>query len=137
MIECKECPNDNLPKLEKWKEPRMKGTGKCYKPNSSHYWYEHALWEAAKLENLPIIDVPVCAVPINYIPWELEDLEDMMYHIRKVEQADLMFPVIFDDKGNLIDGYHRLVKAIMNGYKTIKAVRFITLPEISGTDGNT
>ena len=38
------------------------------------------------------------------------------------EKADLNYPIILDETGDLIDGTHRLRKALNTGVKTIKAV---------------
>ena len=45
-------------------------------------------------------------------------------HMKAVNDADLKRPIILDEDGELMDGRHRLMKAMLLGKKTIKAVRF-------------
>jgi len=53
---------------------------------------------------------------------------DMACHIKRVLDADLQYPIIISHKGTIMDGHHRVVKAILDGKKTIKAVRFEKTP---------
>jgi hypothetical protein len=48
----------------------------------------------------------------------------MVMHMRAVNDADLDKPIILDEDGELMDGRHRLMKAMLIGNETIKAVRF-------------
>ena len=60
----------------------------------------------------------------TYALYENVTLRDLVMHIQAVNDADLSFPIILDEDGYLMDGRHRLMKAIISGNKTIKAVRF-------------
>lgn len=44
-------------------------------------------------------------------------------HMKHVMEADLSYPIIIDEWGQPIDGRHRIVKALIEGHETIKAVR--------------
>jgi hypothetical protein len=55
--------------------------------------------------------------------------ESMVEHIRLVETADLRFPIILSSEGRVMDGMHRVVKALLAGRATIDAVRFTADPE--------
>jgi hypothetical protein len=44
--------------------------------------------------------------------------------MKTVYDSDLSFPIILDEDGALMDGRHRVMKAILIGQETIKAVRF-------------
>jgi hypothetical protein len=50
-------------------------------------------------------------------------------HIRLIETADLRFPIILSSEGRVMDGMHRVVKALLAGRATIDAVRFTVDPE--------
>ena len=67
-------------------------------------------------------------VPLNhlslYYTYEKLTLREMVTHMKAVNAADLKKPVILDEDGELMDGRHRLMKAMLIGAKTIKAVRF-------------
>jgi hypothetical protein len=49
--------------------------------------------------------------------------------MKRIMKADLNYPIILDEDGEIIDGRHRVIKALYLGHKTIKAVRFDTNPE--------
>ena len=42
----------------------------------------------------------------------------------RIYKADLSYPIIITDKNNIVDGYHRAAKAVLEGKKTIKAYVF-------------
>ena len=46
-----------------------------------------------------------------------------------MQQVDLSYPIIQAPDGWIMDGYHRIAKAILEGKTTIKAVRLPALPE--------
>jgi len=49
-------------------------------------------------------------------------------HMHQVYEADLSYPIILDEDGYVMDGRHRIAKALFLGLKTIKAVRFERTP---------
>ena len=54
-----------------------------------------------------------------------EDLFDFMTHYKFVESADLSFPIIINNKGTVLDGRHRICKAILSWQKKIKAIQIL------------
>lgn len=84
-------------------------------------------WSCARLfslsKDLPVMDAQIDHLSVFY-KYENLTLREMLMHIRAVQDADLSFPIILDEDGEIMDGRHRLMKAILNGDKTIKAVRF-------------
>lgn len=51
-------------------------------------------------------------------------------HMKRVMKADLSFPIMLSPLNTLLDGRHRLAKAMYLGNKTIKVVKFDTMPNI-------
>ena len=47
-----------------------------------------------------------------------------MGHMKSVNSANLKYPIILDEDGEVMDGRHRIMKAMLENKKTIKAVRF-------------
>jgi hypothetical protein len=85
-----------------------------------HKWYVSRLIELSK-------DLPVMEVPLNHLSvWAKYDisLRELVGHMKAVLEADLQYPIILDEDGEVMDGRHRIMKAILNGHETIKAVRF-------------
>jgi hypothetical protein len=56
-----------------------------------------------------------------YNTYEKLTLREMVTHIKAVNDSDLSFPIILDEDGEIMDG---IMKAMLMGEKTIKAVRF-------------
>lgn len=57
-----------------------------------------------------------------------DTLRAFLEHMKMVNEADLSYPILLNEDGFVIDGRHRLAKAILNGDKTIKSKRFIKDP---------
>jgi hypothetical protein len=57
-------------------------------------------------------------------------------HARLIAEADLAYPVILSSDGRVMDGMHRVVKALMRGETDILAVRFAVdpLPDFEGVN---
>ena len=53
----------------------------------------------------------------------------VMEHARMINEADLSFPIILSSDGRVMDGMHRVIKALLNGVQSIEAVRFDRNPE--------
>jgi hypothetical protein len=53
----------------------------------------------------------------------------ILEHLALIEAADLTFPILLDAGGRLMDGMHRICKAIRNGDTHIQAVQFPETPE--------
>ncbi len=55
-------------------------------------------------------------------------------HIRLTNEADLRFPVILCAQGRIMDGMHRVAKALLENRSAILSVRFARTPEPDYTD---
>jgi hypothetical protein len=83
-------------------------------------------WSVARLITLSK-DFEPFEAPINCLSlWSKYDLtmRELVMHCNAIQDADLNYPIILDEDGEIMDGRHRIMKAIMLGQKTIKAVRF-------------
>jgi hypothetical protein len=84
-------------------------------------------WSVARLlqlsKSLKVMDIPIDHLNVYYKYDDLT-LREMVTHIKAVNEANLDYPIILDEDGELMDGRHRIMKALLNGEKTIKAVRF-------------
>ena len=55
-------------------------------------------------------------------------------HARLIQEADLGVPIILSSDGRVMDGMHRVAKALLEGRETIEAVKFRQDPEPDYTD---
>jgi hypothetical protein len=54
---------------------------------------------------------------------------EIVGHARLILDCDLVFPVILSSDGGVMDGMHRVCKALLHGLGDIEAVRFVNDPE--------
>ena len=86
-----------------------------------HKWHVPRLFELSK--NLEVMDIPLSHMNMYYKYNDLT-LRELVGHMEAVNKADLRFPIILDEDGEIMDGRHRLMKAVLQGKESIKAVRF-------------
>ena len=55
-------------------------------------------------------------------------------HFRLMEEADFQYPIILCADGRLMDGMHRVCKALAQGREEISCVRFEPTPQPDFTD---
>ena len=49
--------------------------------------------------------------------------------MRLIDETDLGYPIILASDGSVMDGMHRVAKALLEGQETIGAVKFSQDPE--------
>ncbi|HUC42913.1 MAG TPA: hypothetical protein VMR65_02650 [Candidatus Sulfotelmatobacter sp.] len=54
---------------------------------------------------------------------------DVVEHVKLIEEADLTFPIILSATGEVMDGRHRVAKALVLNRTEIEAVQFERDPE--------
>lgn len=107
-----------------------------------HFWPgENGLdaWDVDRLillaDNLPVAEVEVDAIAeIDTVYWfgdgfPAPTVREVVLHARLMQDADSTFPVILGPDGRVMDGMHRIARAILDGRPTVRARRFETLPE--------
>ncbi len=87
----------------------------------NHIWSVARLFELAK--GLSVMDVPLNHLDLSK-QYDKLTIRDMVMHMKAVNDADLSYPIIMDEDGEIMDGRHRIMKALLTGAETIKAVRF-------------
>lgn len=98
-----------------------------------HHFSVPRLVEMSK--NFNVMDVPLDHLGINYC-YDKLNLREMVMHFNAIKDADLSKPIILDEDGELMDGRHRIMKALYIGAKTIKAVRFDKNPDPCRVDND-
>ena len=98
--------------------------------NDKWWWTRNLVRESKDLE---VFDLDLMSVDLGVMPWECKSILYFAGHMLDVNNCNLKYPVILAPSGWVMDGWHRVVKAVMQGKKTIKAVRFVTLPEPDGS----
>lgn len=96
-------------------------------------WDVHRLVELTRdlsRESVPLVEIR----ELDESYWGNEGPERMtcrevVDHTRLMLDSDLAFPVILSSDGRVMDGMHRICKALLEGRSEIEAVRFVEDPE--------
>lgn len=95
-------------------------------------------WSVARLiddtKHLKAFNAPIAALDLSGRIWSGADMALLAYHVKKVNDADLQRPIIIAWDGSIADGRHRIIKALIEGKKTIKAVRMTWRPTPCSTN---
>lgn len=74
---------------------------------------------------------PLCELPrFEALSWSEGPIteEELSEHLERIKTADLELPILLSDKGDIMDGLHRLVKAILMNHESIKVIQFSMTP---------
>jgi elongation factor P hydroxylase len=71
--------------------------------------------------------------------WASEPMtvREVLGHTRRILDADLTYPIIVSADGWIMDGCHRLAKAMLEGRSTILRVKFKVNPTPDGREDGT
>ena len=95
-------------------------------------------WDVDRLialtQNFPRVKVPLAGIRELDAPFSSEHdgmltWRGVAEHANLIQGADLSFPIILSSNGSVMDGMHRVAKAVLLGWTTIPAVRFTDDPE--------
>jgi hypothetical protein len=96
-------------------------------------------WDVDRLirlsAGLPVITVPLDEIrDLDTAYWALPGSEhptvrELVVHLRLISEVDPAYPVILGSDGRVMDGMHRIARALLDGRTTIEAVRFETDPQ--------
>jgi len=99
-----------------------------YREGKRH-WRVTSLIERSK--DLPVFDLPLCAIYSASKVWEdsrIDNAYTLAQHVRRCRDVDITKPIILDAEGFIMDGWHRVARALADGRATIPAVRFEVTP---------
>lgn len=83
----------------------------------------------ARAKDLELFDLPLAAIYLGAEVWTPEGSAfGMAHHMRRALDVDTSHPVILSEEGFIMDGWHRVLRALIDGKATIKAVRFSKTP---------
>ena len=102
-----------------------------YRDPENEYWSVTRLIEYSK--GLPVFEMPLAGIFIGEKVFaESRTARSIAEHVKRVNETSLDHPILLDPDGFIMDGWHRVVKALVEGRETIKAVRFTKMPVSDG-----
>lgn len=94
--------------------------------NGNEYSIARLIDEVKKLKPF---DLPIAGLDLSDKIWNEKTIYEQAFNVKRVMDADLTKPIILDWNGGVADGRHRIIKAIIEGNRTIKAVRMTWMIE--------
>lgn len=103
-----------------------------------HFWPgEQGLdaWDVDRLARLsaglPVEQIPLDSIDeVDSVYWFANELAPtvraVVEHTRLIQAVDPSYPIILGADGRVMDGMHRVARALLEGRSTIAAVRFET-----------
>lgn len=83
----------------------------------------------ARAKDLAPFDLPLAAIYSGSEVWKpVGSAYGIAHHVRRAMDVDTSYPIILDEMGFIMDGWHRVLRALIDGKPTIKAVRFLSTP---------
>lgn len=105
--------------------------------SDNNIWSASNLIQWCKEKEYTIFDLPLAGIDLSYSPWtSLSNVKQIANHFKRVQLANLDYPVILDDHDYIADGWHRIVKALVDGKSTIKAIRIQEMPQPDGVEND-
>ncbi len=96
-------------------------------------WDVHRLIELSSglpVEQVPLSDIAELDETFWYgLGGDLPTCRSVALHAGLMERVDLSHPIILSSDGRVMDGMHRVCRALMKGLEFIPAVRFRSDPE--------
>jgi hypothetical protein len=106
-----------------------------------HFWPgEHGLdaWDVDRLISIAA-EFPVEVMEVTKIAeidseywfddWQRPTVRKVVEHFRLVQEVDPSYPIIVGPDGRVMDGMHRVARALLEGRPRIQVVRLPVLPE--------
>jgi len=106
-----------------------------------HFWPGQEgldAWDVDRLiplsQELPIEQVAISSIEeIDSVYWfdatHKPTVRRVVEHARLIEEVDISDPILLGPDGRVMDGMHRIARALLDGRNTIAARRFPELPE--------
>ncbi len=99
---------------------------------SDSWWYVQTLIDACKDSSAQEYEIELDSIDLAISPWGNISVRGFIQEIIAMEKIDFEHPIIVSPGGWIMDGWHRVAKAILDGKQTLRAIRLNSLPEPDG-----
>ena len=126
--------------LQIYSEETTKFEDSCFEDGDGDKWPAPYFYKHAKIQKLKAEKVCLRHLSLLHLPWSggsIQSIDDFIDHSIRVQNADTSIPIIIGWNGFVMDGWHRVCKAILEGKTHMKAYRFEKYlePETEGSKG--
>jgi len=98
------------------------------------WWYIPTLLDFIEDNHSIEYDLDLTSIDLGVMPWRCKSMLQFIQHMIDIECVDFKYPIIISPGGWVMNGWHRVAKAILSGKSTIKAIRIFELPKPDGTN---
>ena len=95
-------------------------------------WSAELLYKTVNEQKCRAEIYPLKFVNYSDVVWDGNRVADFIYHARRIQHADKTIPIIIGPFGGILDGFHRIAKALLDGDDHIKCYRLDEMPEPDG-----
>ena len=103
--------------------------------SEENYLRKGKLWKTSQLidfceeKKYQPFKASLACFDLSFMPFTVTNLKEFIMQCKRAHYADLSYPIIIDDYGIVANGYHRIVKAILEGRTEIDCVRMEEMPD--------
>lgn len=103
--------------------------------SEENYIRKDKLWKTSQLidfceeKQYKPFKAPLACFDLSFMPFNVANLKGFIMQCKRAQDADLSYPIIIDDYGIVANGYHRIVKAILEGRTEIDCIRMEEMPD--------
>jgi hypothetical protein len=91
-------------------------------------WLTSSLIQQVKEQELIPFKLPLQCINTGMDMWDSSTIYKIAYHVRRAYLSDYKYPVILDETGFIMDGWHRVLRALIEDKEYVMAVRFKKTP---------
>ena len=100
----------------------------CFVEHTGNVWKVKTLIKAASTLKAHEFDLSSISLE-DPIRWHMNNVRDALAHLDRLRRADTSLPIIQRADGCIMNGWHRIIKAMSEGKKSIPAKIFIENPK--------
>lgn len=97
--------------------------------NGKRFWKSATLYAAAKEQECKPYKFYLKYLDMSDRRWNCHRIVDIVNCCSRVMKADPDIPIVLSPVGGILDGYHRIVKALMERRTFVMALRLKDMPE--------
>lgn len=99
----------------------------CFVEHTGNVWKVETLIDASA--KLNVFKFYLDKISLEYpMAWHLTNVRDIIVHFNRINNANLHTPIILRPDGRVMNGWHRIIKAMTQKREYVLAKQFIKVP---------
>jgi len=104
------------------------GLRHCFVEHTGNVWRVDTLIKAADV--LDTFRLHLSRISTGHlIAWHMSNVHDVLNHLTRIRNANLSVPIILRVDGKVMNGWHRIIRAMYEGKRYILAKQFVANPQ--------